>query len=153
MNAKSPFQFGLSTMLLITAIAAVLMSISVMLPPLGIALAVLSVPASIRSYALVLKYRKAHYPIAVREQALLFVSCLSISWLIMVAAAGAFIVGFVLCGIVSGLLGGLVGGTIAGLIVFAMLLRRWFKYPATAPGDWKSRRTRCGEDRALGVDP
>ena len=40
-----PFQFGLSSLLLITTLAAVVMSVSVMVPGIGIALAVISTPA------------------------------------------------------------------------------------------------------------
>ena len=141
MNGKSPFQFGISTMFVITTIAAVLTSIGVMLPPLGIALAVLSVPASIRSYVLVLQYRKAHYAITAGYQSLLFVSSLCISWLILMAAAAAFVLASAVLSVFLGYLG-VAGGAIVGLGTFGVLLRRWFRYPIADPGDgilWHSR--------------
>ena len=156
MNGKAPFQFGLSTMLVTTTIVAVLMSICVMLPPLGIALFVLSLPAAIRSYVLVLRYRMAGYPIAATQQALLFFSCLSIAWLILVATAFAFALAFVVATIVFlpfGLAAGLIGGAIGGLTVLVILMRRWFKTPATRPGESTNWLFRLRDDRPSEGEP
>jgi hypothetical protein len=139
MNGNAPIQFGLSTMFVATTIVAVLMSITVMLPPLGIVLFVLSLPAAIRSYVLVLQYRRSGYVITATQQALLFFSCLSVAWLIFLVSAVPFGVAFIGGAIVLypllGMLGGFVGGAIGGLAVLYMLMRRWFKWPATKPGE------------------
>jgi hypothetical protein len=115
------------------------MSICVMLPPLGIALVVLSVPAAIRSYVLVLQYRKSGYTIAAMQQALLFFSCLSVAWLIFIATAFAFVVTFILGAMVLHMPLPILGGPISGIIgsgaVLYILMRRWFKTPATKPGE------------------
>ena len=57
-QSAAPFQFGLSSLLLITTLVAVIMSVSVMVPGIGILLAIISVPALVRTYVLVRRKRE-----------------------------------------------------------------------------------------------
>ncbi len=135
-----PFQFGLSSLLLITTLAAVVMSVSVMVPGLGIALAVISAPALIRTYVVVRNSREEGGVASIQEKIVLFLVCLCVSGLIALATGAAF---FVTCfvgfwgssavaggGLGSLGLGFLVGGLLgmaAGVTVFILLFRLWFK--------------------------
>ena len=131
-----PFQFGLSSLLLITTLAAVIMSVGVMVPGIGIALAVISTPALIRTYVLVRRSRADGKPASTQEKFVFFVTCLGIAALIALVTGVAFfvtcLVGFVVSGsglgsLDTGFTVGMILGTIAGLIVVILLMRSWFK--------------------------
>ena len=125
-----PFQFGLSSLLLITTLGAVIMSVGVMVPGIGILLAVISTPALIRTYVLVRRSRADGKPASTQEKFVLFVTCLGIAALIAVATGVAF---FVTCfvgffaSLERGMTVGMILGTIGGLIVAILLIRFWFK--------------------------
>jgi len=137
-----PFQFGLSSLLLITTLAAVVMSVSVMVPGIGIVLAIIATPALIRTYVLVQRSREDGKLASVQEKTLLFLACLGISALIALATGAAF---FVTClvGVFAGSAGkidtsvtiGLIVGTLAGLIVLIPLMVNWFKRPTAERGN------------------
>lgn len=158
--AKPPpprFQFGLSSLFLITTLAAVVMSISVMLPGIGIWLAIIATPALVRTYVLVRRSRADGKPASTEEKVVLFMACLGIAALIALATGAAF---FVACfvgfwggaagggGLDRGSWGGGILGTFAGLIVLVLLMVKWFtwvkrpttrnallKNPETAPAE------------------
>ena len=62
-----PFQFGLSSLLLITTLAAVVMSVGVMVPGVGIALAIVATPALIRTYILTRRAARMASPLRSRK--------------------------------------------------------------------------------------
>ena len=136
-----PFQFGLSSLLLITTLAAVIMSVSVMVPGVGILLAILATPALIRTYVLVRRSRADGKPAPTQEKFVLFITCLGISALIALGTGAAF---FVTClvglaggaaasgggwrGLDTGMTVGMILGTFVGLIVLILFLVKWFKH-------------------------
>ena len=140
MSTRTPFQFGLSSMLLITTLVAVIMSVSVMVPGIGIALAIVSVPALLRTYVLVRRKRENGETVTNQDKALLFVLCLGIALLIAIAAGAAFFVpclaGAFSCNAVSkhgdgifvGAMIGAIAGLIASLTVLIYVLRKWFSH-------------------------
>ena len=85
-----PFQFGISSLLLITTLVAVVMSVSVMVPGIGIALAVLATPALARTYVLSRRSRADGKPASAGEKVALFMMCLGIATLIALATGAAF---------------------------------------------------------------
>jgi hypothetical protein len=128
-------------MLLITTLAAVVMSVSVMAPGIGIALAVVATPALVRTYMLTRHRRDSDKPVAAGEKIVLFMMCLGIATLIALAAGAAFFVtcffgfGVTSAGIGKGSLDagvtiGVILGTIAGLVVLIVLLVKWLRRPA-----------------------
>lgn len=141
-----PFQFGLSSLLLITTLAAVVMSVSVMVPGVGIALAVLATPALIRTYVLVRRSRAGDKPATMNEKVLLFMACLAIATLIAMATGAAF---FAACflgfwggsaaagggmdSVAVGLITGPILGLLAGLPVLTVLMVKWFRRPVKSP--------------------
>jgi hypothetical protein len=142
MSNSAPFQFGLSSMLLITTLVAVIMSVSVMVPGIGISLAIVSVPALVRTYVLVRRRREAGMPATSHDKAVLFVMCLGIAVLISIATGAAFFAscfaGFIvvssasggrMSALDSGLMAGGILGTICGLALLIFLLVKWFRYP------------------------
>ncbi len=93
MSMPAPFQFGLSSLLLITTLVAVILSISVMVPGIGICLAIVSVPALVRTYVVVRGQRATRAkwcPIRTRRCFSWRASCTAT--LIAVATAAAFFV-------------------------------------------------------------
>jgi hypothetical protein len=145
MSTPARFQFGLSSMLLITTLVAVIMSVSLMVPGIGIALAMASVPALLRTYVLVRRKRESGDRVTNHDKALLFVLCLGIALTIAIATGAAF---FVPCfvstlagaaisnssnGIAIGGMIGVIAGLIAALTVLVYLLRKWFNYQPVAP--------------------
>jgi hypothetical protein len=146
MNAKAPFQFGLSTMLLITTLVAVILSVSLMVPGVGICLAIVSVPALVRTYILVRRKREVGKSASNQEKALLFLACACIALLIALATGAAF---FVPCfvGFMAGMnigasranelgMGPIIGGisgTCFALPLLIYLLFIWFRYPRKKP--------------------
>jgi hypothetical protein len=139
-SQSPPFQFGLSSLLLITTLAAVVMSVSVMLPGLGIALAVISVPALVRTYVLVRGSRADGKPASAQEKVVLFLTCLGIAAIIAIVTGAAFfvtcLVGFIGTSAASGgvpssldksLTIGVVLGAGVGIPLLVVLLRWWFR--------------------------
>ncbi len=131
-------------MLLITTLVAVIMSVGVMVPGIGIALAMASVPALLRTYVLVRRRREAGMPVTNQDKAVLFVLCLGIAVLIAIATGAAF---FVPCfvsafagaatnsngGLMLGSMIGIIAGLIASLTVLIYLLRKWLRNPTNKP--------------------
>ena len=137
-----PFQFGISSMLLITTLAAVVLSVTVMVPGIGIALAVVATPALVRTYMLTRRRRDSDKPVATGEKIVLFMMCLGIATLVALATGAAF---FVTCfvsfwgvsaanggrpALDAGLTIGVILGTFAGLTVLIVLLVKWLARPA-----------------------
>ena len=69
--ASPPFQFQLSSLLLVMTLFAVVMSASVTLPWAGIGLAVLAVPALTRTYVEMRRLPEDSDPVSLAEKALL----------------------------------------------------------------------------------
>jgi hypothetical protein len=146
MSESHPFQFGISSLLLITTLVAVVMSVSVMVPGIGICFAIVSVPALLRTYILVRRRRDANESATNSDKVVLFLLCLGIATLIGVAAGAAFyvtcLVGFLGGSAAAGgkmdsisvglVVGGIVGACVA-LPLLVYLLRVWFRYPRSKP--------------------
>jgi hypothetical protein len=151
MKTTTPFQFGLSSLLLLTTYAAIVMSIAVMVPIIGIALAIMSVPALIRAYIVVRAYRKTGYALTHREKVRLFFAGLAVAYVIFLLSGIATVfVGLPIALFLSEMIGssarrelvfGYVGAAV-GVAVLVYLLRLWFKFPADRFGVWKSRAVR-----------
>jgi hypothetical protein len=89
---RTKFQFTLASILLILTFAAVLMSIIVTVPGLGILLAILSVPALART-AYVSMYRGSRgRPLTIGEKAGIFIAWISLGLVVLVATGVAFFV-------------------------------------------------------------
>ena len=145
MSTPAPFQFGIASLLLITALVAVIMSVSVMVPGIGIALAMASVPALLRTYVLVRRKRENGEPVTNQDKAVLFVACLGVAVLIAIATGAAFFVpcfvSAIACsaigdgnnGLVVGGMIGAIAGLVTSLTLLVYLLRKWFKYSPNKP--------------------
>jgi hypothetical protein len=166
MSDSAPFQFGLSSMLLITTLVAVIMSVSVMVPGIGIALAVVSVPALLRTYVLIRRKREKGETVTNQDKAVLFVLCLGIAVTIAIATGAAFLVPCLVStfaggaignsenGLVVGAMIGAISGLVASLALLIYLLRKWFKYPPHELTTGELLHTWIdGPDDAPGEDP
>jgi hypothetical protein len=149
MSTRAPFQFGLSSLLLITTLVAVIMSVSVMVPGIGIFLAIVSVPALVRTYILIRRQRDEGKSASNRDKAVLFLLCLGIAALIALAVGVAFFMtclgGFAIGSNHSLDTGFAVGGTVGTCCAVPLsiyLLWIWFRYP-------RKKRERAGTDPAL----
>jgi len=145
MNAPAPFQFGLSSLLLITTFAAVIMSVSVTAPPVGIFLAVVSLPALLRTYLHFRRQYEEGKPVSNWERAVRFLLHLGVGALIGLATCTVFLTGCLIGLFVifasgsamspaTGLAVGIGTGTCVSLPLLIHLLRLWFKYPREKRG-------------------
>jgi hypothetical protein len=158
-----PFQFGLASLLLITTLGAVLMSVCVMLPGLGIILALLSAPALVQTYRVVRRRHTEGAVLPIQVKARLFLACLGIVTLVAVSATAAFLMscaaGTMGVSLVTGGHGAAIGfalmigffaGLLAGGAILVLLSRSLFALlnrKASASGD----RDRNRQDKGCPV--
>jgi hypothetical protein len=95
-NAKRPFQYGLSSILLVITFAAILCSLIKMSPGLGIAVAILTTPAMLRTILVAFRQRQSGEPMSAGDKANIFFLTMAMSLGVIVAACGAFCVTFFL---------------------------------------------------------
>jgi hypothetical protein len=131
-DRHTKFQFTLASMMLLTVLTAVLSSIFVMLPGLGVALAILSVPALART-AYVSMYRGPRgRELTFREKATVFMAWIGLGVLALAAAGVAF---FVSClGVVlsnnlqNEELAYTVGGVVAFITALVVMVFFWRRF-------------------------
>ena len=137
-NARRPLQYGISSLLLVITFAAVLCSLTKMSPGLGIAAAVLTVPAMLRTVLVAFRRRESGDPMSASAKAGIFMLTLAMTVSVIVAAGVAF---FVTClvGVAAGSGGrqslgsldwlplGLTLGSVAALIVGGGLIWVYWK--------------------------
>jgi DNA-directed RNA polymerase subunit RPC12/RpoP len=130
-DRHTKFQFTLTSMMLLTVMTAVLSSIFVMLPGLGIALTILSVPALVRT-AYVSMYRGPRgRPLTFQEKAVVFMAWIGLG---LIAALAAGVASYITClaAIFSGSPGegvAVIIGTITALVTAAgLMIFFWRRY-------------------------
>jgi hypothetical protein len=89
---RAPFQFGLSSLMLVTTLTAVLLGVAAMAPGLGIALAVLAAPALVRTANVAVRRRRRGEPLSARAKMWVFGGTLGLLAIVGTAAAAAFVV-------------------------------------------------------------
>jgi hypothetical protein len=85
-----PFQFGISSLLLVTTLLAVICSITVMVPGLGIVLAILAVPALVRTCVVASRRAARGEPTPVGKKTSIFLLTMAVIVTVIVAVGGAF---------------------------------------------------------------
>jgi hypothetical protein len=88
------FQFGLSTLLTVITLAAILLSIGVTSPGLGIVAAMLALPALVRTCVVAARRRSEGESLSASEKAGVFAATVVMVIGIVLASAGAFVVTF-----------------------------------------------------------
>jgi hypothetical protein len=126
------FQFGLSSILLVVTFFAIICSIIKMSPGLGIVIAILALPALVRTCVVVLRHNAEGDPLSVRKKVVVFVLTLCMILLVAVAVICALVVAFTaICGSMVPrdpdfgwtLLFGAIGLTIAPLLAWLLWKR------------------------------
>ena len=140
---RAGYQFSLASLLIVMALAAVILSIGVVLPGLGIALALLVAPALVLTNITAMRSLAKGHPLSRSDKLSLFAAALGAILLTLIATGIAFFatcaVGFFGGSFASGLFklggggyatitwgaatGSILGG-IVGLIVFGLIFRR-----------------------------
>ena len=93
---RRPFQYGLSSILLVITFAAILCSLIKMNPGLGILVAILTTPAMLRTVLVAFRQRQSGEPMTGGDKANIFFLTMAMSLGVIVAACGAFCVTFFL---------------------------------------------------------
>jgi hypothetical protein len=93
---RRPFQYGLSSLLLVITFAAILCSLIKMSPGLGIVVAILTTPAMLRTILVAFRQRQSGEPMSTSDKANVFFLTMAMSLGVIVAACGAFCVTFFL---------------------------------------------------------
>jgi hypothetical protein len=96
------FQFGISSILLFTTFVAILCSITTMSPGLGVALAILAIPALLRTYVVAARRGASGKPMSTGGKAGVFLLTLFVVVGAIVAVLGAFVVAFLATCAVTG---------------------------------------------------
>jgi len=147
MNNRSPFQFGISTLLLLTVLVAVIMSAGMVAPILGVALGLMSVASLIRAYIVVRAYCASGHSLSNREKIRLFLAGLPIAYVILLLSVAAYFI----FGVIGSFLAMLFASSsqsrsfvnwasiVGCLFVTAQLLRVWFLSPKDRFGIWRIR--------------
>jgi hypothetical protein len=140
----APFQFGLSSLLLIMTLASVLFSVMAMAPGVGIVLAILAIPPLVRTWRVANHRQTQGHPLSARDRIGIFLAALGIAVGIGVAAGVAFFatcfMGFVAGSGISGiwakgydtlgwgvLTGGLFGLAAGGAAGYFLIRHLWPK--------------------------
>ncbi|KKK48401.1 hypothetical protein LCGC14_3145490 [marine sediment metagenome] len=76
---RATYQFGLSTLMLMITLSAVLMSVTSMEPGLGLALAVLSAPPVIRTYVIVYRRKTLGRNVSTGEKVAMYLGSLLVT--------------------------------------------------------------------------
>jgi hypothetical protein len=145
-------RFSLASLMLVVTLAAVLFGVIAMRPGIGIALAVLSLPALVRTVGIQVRRREAGAPLAPLDRAMAFLASLAVATVIAVAAGASFVaicfpVGLAAFGTDSAPLAvvGWILGIVAGLVV-GFFLARWL-WPATRT--WLRAKVESNESESV----
>jgi hypothetical protein len=108
-ESSRPLQYGISSLLLVITFAAIICSLIKMNPGLGIAAAILTIPAAVRTILVAFRREESGKPMSTGGKAGVFFVTMAMSLCVLAAACGAFCITFFLtCSAV------LMGGSKAG---------------------------------------
>jgi hypothetical protein len=130
---RAKFQFTLASIMLIVTFAAVLMSIYVMAPGLGIALFILSAPALVRTSVVAMQRGSRGKPLSFGEKAGIF-----LAWIgVVLAALSAAAIGFFASCLMTAIAGngedaamkfGFIGAIVAFVAAIVVIVILWRKF-------------------------
>jgi hypothetical protein len=89
-DSNRPFQFGISSLLLVITFVAILCSVVKMNPGLGIVVAVLTVPAVLRTVLVAFRQQQGGKPMSAAGKTGVFMLTMAMSLCVAVAACAAF---------------------------------------------------------------
>ena len=89
-SSSRPLQYGISSLLLVITFVAILCSIIKMSPGLGIVIAILTLPAMIRTVLVAFRRREDGRPMSPADKTSVFLLTMAISLCVVVASCAAF---------------------------------------------------------------